>query len=570
MWSQNRLSKMRRLSWSDWGVLVEAAVLLAASRLSLLLVPFRKIAPRLGVLHGESSHDVSSANTQWAHRVGWAVRAVARRTPWESACLAQAISAKLMLQRRHIASTLYLGLAKGEAQKMEAHAWLRCGEEVITGKAGHERFSVISSFAEPEPENAETVDADKVLTLLLAALHPHPTPETAVHLQNLTEAEWHQLIEFAQEQFVATLLFARLEALGVHTAVPTPLWTQLQARHKYTTLQNMAAYRELNLIYRAMEADDIPMVVLKGGYLATAVYPHIGQRTMGDLDLLLMADDVPKMIDILHTLGWQEPRPLSLEANRAQFYHLPPFAKQGSAFVVELHWHITRPEQPYSISPDQLWQHTMPCQLAGSHLLAFQPHLQLLHLALHASYNHQFAFDLRSLCDITVLIQKCSSELQWDQVVALAKTWNWQRGVYLTLALINEFWETAVPPHILPQLKPESMPENLVNLTKEHLFWGRIENKKVSSNFSQLSDNKSILTKISFALGILFPTRNRLSWRYGVPLNSGKIWLYYLVNLGDMVRRNTGRALQLLRKNSQMAETAERRNLLANWLGESQ
>ncbi|MEZ4590930.1 MAG: lasso peptide biosynthesis B2 protein [Chloroflexota bacterium] len=569
------INKWQQLSWAERWLLLEATIWLALARLTLLFMPFRKIAPQLGQSQQETTATTSPYNAQRSERIGWAVRAIARRTPWESACLAQAISAKMMLRRRQIPSTLYLGLAKDNAQKMQAHAWLRCGEAILTGAKGHERFSVISFFADPTAhplaDQAPEPDKTKIEALLLATLQPDTKPDIVSSLQNLSEAEWGQLVQTAQKQHVATLLFAQLDSLGLQTAVPPKLWTNLQQKQKQITLQNMTIYRELSRINQALLAEKVPFVVLKGGYLAAAVYPHLGQRAMGDLDLLVRLENLPKMITALHDLGWRETRPISLTASLEQHHHLPPFAKKGVPFLIEPHWNITHPERPYSIDPAQLWQHVMPYTLMGSDVLVFQPHLQLLHLALHASYNHQFAFDLRSLCDIAMLIQKCGDDLAWEQVIRCAQSWHWQRGVYLTLALINEFWETAVPAHVLTQLQPENMPTNLIALTREHLFWGRLENNKVSRNFSRLSEtDQSALTKVKFALSFLVPTRGRLAWRYGVPVNSPRIWFYYLVNFRDMVRRNTKRSWHLIRGKANVTKTAERRNLLASWLGESQ
>jgi hypothetical protein len=62
----------------------------------------------------------------------------------------QAIAAKLMLKRRGIPSTLHLGVAK-EDNRFMAHAWLRSGSIILTGGAGRERFTIISTFAE-KPE----------------------------------------------------------------------------------------------------------------------------------------------------------------------------------------------------------------------------------------------------------------------------------------------------------------------------------------------------------------------------------------------------------------------------------
>jgi hypothetical protein len=40
---------------------------------------------------------------------------------------------------------LYLGLARGEAGELQAHAWLRCGTAVVTG-GDYSDYTVMASF----------------------------------------------------------------------------------------------------------------------------------------------------------------------------------------------------------------------------------------------------------------------------------------------------------------------------------------------------------------------------------------------------------------------------------------
>lgn len=75
------------------------------------------------------------------------IRTMSRHLPWECKCLAQAISGKMMLRRRQIPSTLYLGVAKKEDGDLNAHAWLRAGDIIILGGGGLKRFAVVSTFA---------------------------------------------------------------------------------------------------------------------------------------------------------------------------------------------------------------------------------------------------------------------------------------------------------------------------------------------------------------------------------------------------------------------------------------
>jgi hypothetical protein len=54
-----------------------------------------------------------------------------------------------MLKRRNIPATVYLGVMKDESrpEKLAAHAWVRCGEFILTGAKGHQQYTVVSKFS---------------------------------------------------------------------------------------------------------------------------------------------------------------------------------------------------------------------------------------------------------------------------------------------------------------------------------------------------------------------------------------------------------------------------------------
>ncbi len=142
-------SKVRRLDWRQRWLLLEAGLTLAATQAAIRLLPFRWIVPRLGRRVDASPEEpVSAERVQQARQVGWAVQTLARFLPWDAKCLAQALAGKWMLQRRRLPSTLYLGVDRGQEKWLEAHAWLGCGTEIITGEPQHERFKIIAAFRE--------------------------------------------------------------------------------------------------------------------------------------------------------------------------------------------------------------------------------------------------------------------------------------------------------------------------------------------------------------------------------------------------------------------------------------
>jgi hypothetical protein len=145
----NAPAKWRRRSRTERLLLLEAFALLGLARLTVLILPFKWLAFSLGRHMNESGTQISVSDLQYARLIGQAIRSAANNTPWKSVCLPRAVAAQWMLRRRRIAATLYLGVAKDDEkpEKLAAHAWLRCGDIIVTGKAGMEHFTVVSVFS---------------------------------------------------------------------------------------------------------------------------------------------------------------------------------------------------------------------------------------------------------------------------------------------------------------------------------------------------------------------------------------------------------------------------------------
>lgn len=139
-------TRARRLASRDGVQIAEAIAYLALARLAVIVLPFRVLAPRLGVHRAETPP--GTVLDPESRRVAWAVAAAASRTRWRSDCLEQAIAAKAMLRRRGIANTLYLGMA---GDPVAAHAWLRVGDLNVTGGRDVAHYAVVASFADIEP-----------------------------------------------------------------------------------------------------------------------------------------------------------------------------------------------------------------------------------------------------------------------------------------------------------------------------------------------------------------------------------------------------------------------------------
>lgn len=145
----SRWQKFLRRSGRERLLFLEALAGLCWDKARVALVPFHRIAPGLGAPQRETPPAIATAQRAVAVEVSWAVQAVARHSPVAFVCLPQAIAAQRMLRRRGIASTLYLGVAPDRAAPalLQAHAWLRAGDKIVTGEHEATRHRALAWFA---------------------------------------------------------------------------------------------------------------------------------------------------------------------------------------------------------------------------------------------------------------------------------------------------------------------------------------------------------------------------------------------------------------------------------------
>jgi hypothetical protein len=139
--------RLRHSDHRERALLTEAAVGHTIAWLAVRCVPFRWWAHWLGPMHGETPAVERPEHADASRDVQWAIERSKNWAPWEVTCLMEGVAAKMMLARRGIPSTLYLGVtSQAEENPLKAHAWLRCGARIITGAEGRERFTVVSTF----------------------------------------------------------------------------------------------------------------------------------------------------------------------------------------------------------------------------------------------------------------------------------------------------------------------------------------------------------------------------------------------------------------------------------------
>ena len=113
------------------------------ARLLIVFTSFQNIAGKLGRPQVDTEWiDVDSA---LADHLKTAIRRAAKYSLHNINCYDQALAGMIMCKRRRLSATIYFGLAK-DAGGLNAHAWLRCGNCIITGGALKSKYTQVAWF----------------------------------------------------------------------------------------------------------------------------------------------------------------------------------------------------------------------------------------------------------------------------------------------------------------------------------------------------------------------------------------------------------------------------------------
>jgi len=83
--------------------------------------------------------------------IAFAITAMARRVPWRSDCLAQALAGQTWLARKRIGSEIVVGATIERDSNFEAHAWLvRDGKVLLGGDVARYRVLLDNTSSPPD------------------------------------------------------------------------------------------------------------------------------------------------------------------------------------------------------------------------------------------------------------------------------------------------------------------------------------------------------------------------------------------------------------------------------------
>lgn len=385
-------------------------------------------------------------------------------------------------------------------------------------------------------------------------------------ITNLPPDAWQQVVNLSLCHDVSAYLYQQLTRL--EETIASARLQELHKAYLMNAARNTFFYHELARALEALHQAHIPVIVLKGAFLAERVYPTIAARHMGDIDLLVRDDDLTKVDGLLISLGFHR-QFLRLETSAEA--HALPYKDVQTGLVIEVHWTLLDARHGMQVDIEQLWQRAQPAVIAQKPALEITPEDQILHLCIHAAI-HAFEMGLRPLCDLDRTIRHYQNSIDWGTLRQRTLNWRAERSVYLTLRLANDLLHTPTNPEWMSLIQPEEFEEAYYQLARQHLF------QSVEQPESALPDAAGLVRfwtaeNIGRKLGILmhriFPTREEMARMYPAPAHSLMIFLYYPARIIDLLHRFGQIGIHLLlgkKRISARAEYQKQVNNLRDWM----
>lgn len=260
---------------------------------------------------------------------------------------------------------------------------------------------------------------------------------------------------------------------------------------RQTWASNASAFEEVDPVLQQFAASGIECVLLKGASLLLTAYPHAGARPVGDIDVLVRRDQLPRACALLERGRWRPHRPcagLPLRVRHAFDFRSPSGAALDvhQALLAECSW------------PDadaEVWDRVE--SVSGSRpYRVLNPADQLLQVCVHGlrwSPIHAATW----LADAVNILRSAGARLSWDVLVEEVRQRQLQYQMMAALTLVEKLGRVDIPPQVRTALGTRSIVQRLecraktrpvlgpAGLTAFWCGWHRLRRHTPSLSFRQ-------------------------------------------------------------------------------------
>ena len=315
---------------------------------------------------------------------------------------------------------------------------------------------------------------------------------------------WELLFNLADRHGTRPLLYQALTDL--EELVPAAEMSALQQSYQTNLRKALFLSRELIRIVDQLSSLGIEVLPYKGLALAEAAYGDIALRQVGDIDLLIRAQDLSRIRDAVRELGYTPHLNFSAAEERAYLKSGYECAFDGAAGpnLLEVQWAIQPRFYAIDFDMDGLFRRAATVTVAGRAMKTPSSEDMLLILSAHAA-KHVWA-RLVWLCDIARIMSLPT--LNWNWIESQATALGIVRIIGISMLLANRLLGAAIPPGAQVSLVDDPASVPLANEIQSHVASGAAFNVESFAYFRRMmrlreqpADRLRFLQRLAFTPG---------------------------------------------------------------------
>jgi hypothetical protein len=257
----------------------------------------------------------------------------------------------------------------------------------------------------------------------------------------LAGVNWDWITASARRHHLGNLLFEGIRRLYLERWVPSRTWRSLQSSYYTNLAHNLLLFDHAQSLMEGARQGSAPLILLKGVSFAGWLYPSPALRPMGDLDLLVRAQDLRYVRRLAEKMGYQRHDATD---------HAVSLRHRQSGTYLELHTSLTSCPDYMGIKTESLFERSKSTSHLNARTLSVEDHL--LHLCLHGCFQHGFRQTAVNALDTYLLSLR--ADFDWKQFIERASAPRLAPIVYGGLSLSHHVFPSERMRDALEALMP--------------------------------------------------------------------------------------------------------------------
>jgi len=275
------------------------------------------------------------------------------------------------------------------------------------------------------------------------ALDDHPELRDAIIEElSVPAMDWEGFTGLCSNHLILPTIYLKFKSHHLISLVPDVVWAFWEEIYQLNLLRNEGILKQLDAVISLLNENEISPTILKGaGNLLEGLYSDIGERMIGDIDMLVPEKDYLRAAKILENDGYRSEGTVYGEIEN--FKHYPRLFKDDGGVNIEIHRLLVSPPHSKWFSPEMIEKEKVTIRAQTTFYVLSDPHkaiFNFIHCQLTHSGSAYGIVSFRDIYDLYLISKKTDVSATVSQIKTKKKAISYFVFAGRSLSLPQRFY----------------------------------------------------------------------------------------------------------------------------------